>query len=1124
MALGANSINITLGLNTSGFVRGLSAAEASATRFRRNLTETANAVGGALRSIGLPSSIGEGIQAITEKTIEFDAAMRNINSIAHLNQTEYAEFSNTILHLNDSIGSTVGPAEAARAAYEILSSGFTKTAEAQKILEAAVIAGTAGLSNAMSAAKLFTGVLNAYNMEADDVGHVSDVMFKTVELGVTTFDELARSIARVTPTANANNISIEELSSAVATLTVKGIRTNEAVTGIKRAITAIAAPTDSARKALEEMGLTSQMLTNTLTQEGLVPAMKLLMQATGENKEALRKLLGESTAINAAFALAGKDAGDTFEKISYQMREAAGSTSAAFAEQSKSLKVQIDQMKASFEVAAITVGGPFTSSMSNAVKSLKDVFDIVGHMPEYLDVAVRSWEEFGLGWEKIAAVAGGTAMASLLAGASGLAALSAPVAAGAAALTALAGAFLVVSGATRDWDGSLTGLLGKLPSFVEWMGMVSDPVSAAAGKIKDLAFHNSNMADSSLKAAEKTEDLAKSLKRLNDMHQGRDGEDAGKRFESMGEAQAFMAEAINKHKKAIQEINDSDLDENSKNAKLAREEQVYQRIILRVRQEYAWLEAEGKKKDKIADQELNRVKELGQANKKMYGDIEKYEEDVQDKQFATKKDQLQALEELMTKHKQLADSQINVGPGLKGTADPAIIAAMHDLARKKRKLAQEVADEESEMTERNFNERQNRLKKEAESGYAEGTLSYEQYMKKLKEIRDNYRQMEVVDSDKYGADAEQVEKKIADTKKAYLKQCEKDKRDSLDREYNISLKDLDRKRKLMKITYEEEAKELKKLSEDTRFTEEQRASARDKAAGAMANEVAKREKERTRQIKAEQDLNKEKVQTANEELEMLKRKAEVGIISEGAYIENVKKAMELKRQDLELDKQKALSAANGDEEEMKAIEEEHIIKLRQLEKAQVEEAVKNLADIKKAKGESVEMTEEMIKKEKEYLDLITNEGKGAVGSIDDFVKSMNTRWDSGERGPMQAGAAFKKSGFGNKNSRKALEKEIKDKRAGYWKFGFDPDSGQSLEEMPDAARMRRNNVLNNKNRTDSIGADREMLKKFGESLEQQKETNNLLRKIVGGNGSYTNQPKLKIKGDPGKNGTMPPHK
>src|SRR5687768_12475820 len=84
----------------------------------------------------------------------------------------------------------------ARGLYDIASSGF-KGAQGMKVLEASAIAASAGMSDTATAARAITGVLNAYGLGAERAAEVSDVLFKTVEVGVLTFDELAQQLGDV---------------------------------------------------------------------------------------------------------------------------------------------------------------------------------------------------------------------------------------------------------------------------------------------------------------------------------------------------------------------------------------------------------------------------------------------------------------------------------------------------------------------------------------------------------------------------------------------------------------------------------------------------------------------------------------------------------------------------------------------------------------------------------------------------------------------------------------------------------------------------------------------------------------------------------------------------------------
>lgn len=72
--------------------------------------------------------------------------------------------------------------------------------------------------------------MNAYGLKASEVTNVSDMLIQTQNLGKTTVADLASSMGKVIPTANAYGVSLDELCAGYAIMTANGVATAESTT------------------------------------------------------------------------------------------------------------------------------------------------------------------------------------------------------------------------------------------------------------------------------------------------------------------------------------------------------------------------------------------------------------------------------------------------------------------------------------------------------------------------------------------------------------------------------------------------------------------------------------------------------------------------------------------------------------------------------------------------------------------------------------------------------------------------------------------------------------------------------------------------------------------------------
>lgn len=349
------------------------------------------AIGGAL-----VLALGKAVDA----AIEFERAMRNVNSIAKLSEKELGRLSKQVLELAGETGQA--PKTLAEGLYDIVSSGFEAN-DAIKVLAASAKAATAGLTDTKTAARAVAAALNAYHLGADDARKVSDILFETVNKGVLTFEELAQNIGDVVPLGAPLGISLEEIGAALATLTLQGGSAAERATQVKNTMIQLASPSKALKALFEDLGFESaEMAVKT---HGLAGVLGMLDKATQGSVTRTSALTPEIRALMGVVGLTGENF-ETYEKNLRAMERAtdgAGATSAAFSEQAKSVSFQWQQAKASLTAAAIPLASllfPALVKGAEATRLLADAMNrampTIQRLVEQAMAAIkRAWERDG---------------------------------------------------------------------------------------------------------------------------------------------------------------------------------------------------------------------------------------------------------------------------------------------------------------------------------------------------------------------------------------------------------------------------------------------------------------------------------------------------------------------------------------------------------------------------------------------------------------------------------------------------------------------------------------------------------------------------------------------------------
>ncbi|HAP4243144.1 TPA: phage tail tape measure protein, partial [Enterococcus faecalis] len=155
-----------------------------------------------------------------------------------------------------------------------------------------------------------------------------DYLISTQNLGKTTVNELASSMGKVIPIANANNVGMNELSTAYAVMTKNGIATAETGTMVKAMLNELGKTGSQADKALKEIAGKSF---KQLMDEGnnLSDVLNLMNEHAHKNGLALNDMFGSVEAGTAALTLS-KGEGSEYNEILKQINDSAGATQEAF--------------------------------------------------------------------------------------------------------------------------------------------------------------------------------------------------------------------------------------------------------------------------------------------------------------------------------------------------------------------------------------------------------------------------------------------------------------------------------------------------------------------------------------------------------------------------------------------------------------------------------------------------------------------------------------------------------------------------------------------------------------------------------------------------------------------------
>lgn len=344
--------------------RVLDSAKTSSQKLNAALVNFNQAVMAANNVTNAISQISGALNGVTEESRSFSAAMNAANTMAGKSGEDFARLKGQVAELSKSI--PVVRDELANGLYQVISNGVPEDnwiAFLQKSAKASV----GGIADLGETVKVTSTIIKNYGLSWDKAGDVQDKIQLTAKNGVTSFEQLAQALPRVTGNAATLGVSIDELMATFATLTGVSGNTNEVATQMAAIFTALVKPSSEASKMAQQMGIEFDAaaikaaggMRNFLTD--LDKNVKAYASKSGMlEQEIYGKLFGSAESLRALGPLTGQLAAKFNENVE-AMKGSAGTIDNAFSIMSSSGAASLQILKNKFaevgDAIASTMGG-----------------------------------------------------------------------------------------------------------------------------------------------------------------------------------------------------------------------------------------------------------------------------------------------------------------------------------------------------------------------------------------------------------------------------------------------------------------------------------------------------------------------------------------------------------------------------------------------------------------------------------------------------------------------------------------------------------------------------------------------------------------------------------------------
>ena len=302
---------------------------------------------------------------------ELDDQQRKLATLT----TGSAQLTSAIKSLVAEQGFLTSTAESASAAYEILSSGYTKQSDVLSILKASTLGAVGGFSDIKTVADATTTILNSFSLSADNANQIVDGMIQTQNDGKIVVSQYADQIAKVASVAAAAGLSVEEMNSSIAAITATGVPAETAMSGLRQALINVIKPTDQARELAKKLGLEFSLAA--IQTKGWAGFLKDATDKTDGSAEALSILFGDIDGFNAILKLTGPNMGRFNDFLDNQEKKLKAASKAA-----KEAKDPFKQFDNATKDLSATMGKTFLPVITQMVTQITK-FIKLSQSPEF---------------------------------------------------------------------------------------------------------------------------------------------------------------------------------------------------------------------------------------------------------------------------------------------------------------------------------------------------------------------------------------------------------------------------------------------------------------------------------------------------------------------------------------------------------------------------------------------------------------------------------------------------------------------------------------------------------------------------------------------------------------------
>lgn len=347
--------------------------------------EKAEKVGGTLTSAGkklMPLSAGVAALGVTavKTTAEFDSQMSKVSAISGATGDDFDKLRGKAREMG---AKTKFSATEAGQAMEYMAMAGWKTGDMLDGIEGIMNLAAASGEDLASTSDIVTDALTAFGLSAKDSGHFADILAAASSNANTNVSMMGETFKYAAPICGSMGYSAEDAAVAIGLMANAGIKSSQAGTSLRGALTNLAKPTDAVAAAMDKYGIS---LTDS---EGNMLSLHELMLQLRENlgglteaeqTQAAATLFGKNAMSGMLAIINGSDA--DFEKLTNAIADCDGSSARMAETMQDNLQGQITILMSQLQELAISFGDLLMPTIRSVVTHIQNFVDKLNNMDE----------------------------------------------------------------------------------------------------------------------------------------------------------------------------------------------------------------------------------------------------------------------------------------------------------------------------------------------------------------------------------------------------------------------------------------------------------------------------------------------------------------------------------------------------------------------------------------------------------------------------------------------------------------------------------------------------------------------------------------------------------------------